>query len=259
MDAWAKSSLQPYKSIDNQNMDNDEDDNDHELEEIDLYTVTPESHNHSKYTKISHPIAIEQTRISSPTRSAPQSKDGVFFNMSAKPNKDPFSYEQVNNNNDPDSVFTGLPLERPPEYEAVAELCPPGYTETIHLQEDIASIIIDGLYVGSWSTFTICCCISMVFELVGFAISFLLIDSVAGKCGGLSGLGLHIIAMVLFPESFEHKKRQKQPYPRPQPSSQANTAGLLIGSAAIILSILYYIRARKLAVRQLEQDQESSV
>lgn len=258
MNEWTNSSLQSYKSIDNQSMNDEDDDHDHELEEIDLYTVTHELRNHSRYTKISTPITIEQTRIASPTRSAPQSKDGVFFNMSAKPNKNPFSYEQVNSNNDPDSAFTGLPLERPPEYDAVAELCPPGYTETIHLQEDITSIIIDGLYVGSWSTFTICCCISMIFELVGFAISFLLIDSVAGKCGGLSGLGLHIILMILFPESFEHK-RQKQSYPRPQPSSQANTVGLLIGSAATVLSILYYTRARKLATRQLEQDQESSI
>lgn len=179
---------------------------------------------------------------------APRTKDGVFSNMVAKPKHlaQGASYiEQTAASPEPLSA----PVEQPPEYETIASLCPPDYIETVYVTETVESTLIDGMYVGRWSTFFYCTLVSFAFDLAGFMISFLIVDSAAGKCGGLVGLGLNVIFTVI---SHRNKARNRPPPNPTRPAPPDATAlGVAIGLFSMFIGLSYYVYIRRVATRRI--------
>jgi len=106
------------------------------------------------------------------------SNDGVFANLNAKPEP-------------------GEKLEdQPPSYEQAAADATPPYWETTILAPGIGTdeVYIDGLPVGSVFSFLWNGVISMVFQLVGFLLTYLLHTTHAAKNGSRAGLGITIIS-----------------------------------------------------------------
>ena len=251
-----------------QNRDNDrnvqvhqkEEDDDH-MEEIDLHVDPIISSSKALPYVTLHNAHDSGTPVKSFGHIAPPSKDGVFFNMSAKPsNKN--HYELVKDEYQGDEQrrhadYISIPIEQPPEYDVVASLCPPDYAETLIIPERIDTIIVEGSRVGSWSIFFWCCAVSFVFELVGFAMCFLLTDTIAGQCGGLFGLGLNIISSVCIPRSrnrYKGKPGDSTPPPTNIHNHDAVVMGLIIGSIAMSGGLIYFTYARKIAGRRLNRD-----
>jgi len=103
--------------------------------------------------------------------------DGVFANLSAKPERG----EQVE--------------EKPPTYEQAAADATPPYWETTILAPGMSSdeVYVDGLPVGSVFSFVWNGMISMSFQLVGFLLTYLLHTTHAAKHGSRAGLGLTMV------------------------------------------------------------------
>lgn len=107
------------------------------------------------------------------------SNDGVFANLSAKPER-------------------GEKLEeQPPSYEAAAADATPPYWETTilapgHLTSS-DEVYVDGLPVGSLFSFVWNAMISVSFTLVGFLLTYLLHTTHAAKNGSKAGLGITLV------------------------------------------------------------------
>ncbi|KEF62050.1 uncharacterized protein A1O9_00022 [Exophiala aquamarina CBS 119918] len=109
--------------------------------------------------------------------SASRPTDGVFANLSAKPERG----EQLE--------------EKPPTYEQAAADATPPYWETTILAPGMSSdeVYVDGLPVGSVFSFVWNGMISMSFQLVGFLLTYLLHTTHAAKHGSRAGLGLTLV------------------------------------------------------------------
>ncbi|KAI9747400.1 MAG: hypothetical protein M4579_007473 [Chaenotheca gracillima] len=103
--------------------------------------------------------------------------DGVFANLSAKPERG----EKLD--------------EQPPTYEQAAADATPPYWETTILAPGVGSdeVFIDGLPVGSIFSFIWNGMISTSFQLVGFLLTYLLHTTHAAKNGSKAGLGITLI------------------------------------------------------------------
>lgn len=106
------------------------------------------------------------------------SSDGVFANLSAKPQAGESDLE-----------------EKPPSYEQAAADATPPYWETTILTPGFSSdeVFIDGLPVGSLFSFIWNGMISMSFQFVGFLLTYLLHTTHAAKNGSKAGLGITLI------------------------------------------------------------------
>ncbi|CAJ0750910.1 22512_t:CDS:2 [Entrophospora sp. SA101] len=98
---------------------------------------------------------------------APHSTDGVFSNLSAKPETEAEKEE-----------------ENPPPYEAAAADATPPYWETTIIAPGLMGdeVLVEGLPVGNFF-------ISMSFQFVGFLLTYLLHTSHAAK----AGLGITLV------------------------------------------------------------------
>lgn len=128
------------------------------------------------------PFARDETTTSAPaTRYVPRSgTDGVFANLSAKP--------------DPDSLDSKYD-EPLPSYETAAADAAPPYWETTIITPGIDSdeVYVDGLPVGTFFSFIWNAMISMSFQFVGFLLTYLLASSHAARNGSRAGLGVILI------------------------------------------------------------------
>ncbi|KAL8725362.1 MAG: hypothetical protein Q9166_007422 [cf. Caloplaca sp. 2 TL-2023] len=123
------------------------------------------------------PVAPGRTR-GMPYSTFTASNDGVFANLSAKPER---GEKQE---------------EKPPSYEAAAADATPPYWETTILAPGLHSpdeVYVDGLPVGSLFSFIWNGMISMSFPLVGFLLTYLLHTTHAAKNGSRAGLGIILI------------------------------------------------------------------
>ncbi|KAI4164980.1 MAG: hypothetical protein LQ342_001256 [Letrouitia transgressa] len=143
-------------------------------------------------TEGSRPVPIQRTVTEFPgvlpsparTRGTPYStfatsNDGVFANLSAKPERGEKDEE-----------------EKPPSYEAAAADATPPYWETTILAPGLSSpdeVYVDGLPVGSLFSFVWNGMISMSFQFVGFLLTYLLHTTHAAKNGSRAGLGITLI------------------------------------------------------------------
>ena len=115
-----------------------------------------------------------------PALSLRSGTDGVFANLSAKPDPD-----------SPDSKFD----EPLPSYETAAADAAPPYWETTIITPGIDSdeVYVDGLPVGTFFSFIWNAMISMSFQFVGFLLTYLLASSHAARNGSRAGLGVILI------------------------------------------------------------------
>ncbi|KIW11646.1 hypothetical protein PV08_10948 [Exophiala spinifera] len=112
-----------------------------------------------------------------PMPASARAMDGVFANLSAKPER-------------------GEPIDdKPPTYEQAAADATPPYWETTILAPGMSSdeVYVDGLPVGSVFSFIWNGMISMSFQLVGFLLTYLLHTTHAAKHGSRAGLGLTLV------------------------------------------------------------------
>jgi hypothetical protein len=126
-------------------------------------------------------------RSSRSTRGPSTNNDGVFANLSAKPEAEK-----------PESE------ENPPSYEEAAADATPPYWETTVLTPGLSDeLFIDGLPVGSPINFAWNMIVSSAFQFVGFFLTYLLHTSHAAKQGSRAGLGLTLLqcGFYLQPES----------------------------------------------------------
>ncbi|OAD08137.1 hypothetical protein MUCCIDRAFT_187949 [Mucor lusitanicus CBS 277.49] len=147
--------------------DDDDDDDDH----IALAAITNSSQPH--------------TQLNQPTNNSrgapavlPVSTDGVFANMSAKPETESSKLD-----------------ETPPTYEeAAADATPPYWQTTIIAPAGMGDIVlVEGMPVGSIFAFFWNLLISASFQFVGFMLTYLLHTSHASKQGSRAGLGISLV------------------------------------------------------------------
>jgi hypothetical protein len=113
--------------------------------------------------------------------------DGVFANLSAKPEAPAISGKQ----------FQEI---EPPSYADIVHENPPAFFETttvIAMGED-GDVLIEGLPVGNFFTFIVNMLVSMSFDFIGFFLTTILATSHAARCGSRSGLGITLIRYGFF-------------------------------------------------------------
>ncbi|KAL8698535.1 MAG: hypothetical protein Q9201_006519 [Fulgogasparrea decipioides] len=144
------------------------------------------------------PIAPERTR-GMPYSTFASSNDGVFANLSAKPERG-----------------EKLEEEKPPSYEAAAADATPPYWETTILAPGLSSpdeVYVEGLPVGSLFSFVWNGMISMSFQFIGFLLTYLLHTTHAAKNGSRAGLGITLIQYGFWMRSSADNKRPPPPNP----------------------------------------------
>lgn len=104
-----------------------------------------------------------------------ETNDGVFSNMSAKPSTNPIT----------------IPDQLPSYSEATHDPSPP-YWET-SIMSEFDEIYIDGIPVGNIFNFAWSALVSVLFQFLGFVITYLLHTSHAAKNGAQVGLGITIV------------------------------------------------------------------
>ncbi|KAI4108993.1 MAG: hypothetical protein L6R37_000711 [Teloschistes peruensis] len=142
------------------------------------------------------PVAPERTR-GMPYSTFASSNDGVFANLSAKPERG-----------------EKLEEEKPPSYEAAAADATPPYWETTILAPGLSSpdeVYVEGLPVGSLFSFIWNGMISMSFQLIGFLLTYLLHTTHAAKNGSRAGLGITLIQYGFVMRSSADKRTPSPP------------------------------------------------
>ncbi|KAF3490495.1 uncharacterized protein GIQ15_00012 [Arthroderma uncinatum] len=134
---------------------------------------------------------------SEPSRIIRGANDGVFANLSAKPER---GGEKVD--------------DLPPTYEQAAADAAPPYWETTIVAPGMSSdeVYVEGLPVGSVFSFVWNGMISTSFQLVGFLLTYLLHTSHAAKNGSRAGLGLTMVQYGFY-------MRNNNDYNPPDPDS----------------------------------------
>ncbi|SAL95480.1 hypothetical protein [Absidia glauca] len=164
--------------------------------------------------------------------------DGVFANMSAKPESNRLK-----------------PDETPPTYDtAVADSTPPYWQTTVITPLGLGDVIlVEGLPVGSILAFAWNLLVSASFQFVGFMLTFLLHTSHAAKNGSLAGLGVSLVQM-----GFYIRSRESLVDDDTGESSGEDQAGdgvdadilsyilMIIGWFLIIRALADYARAKKM-------------
>ncbi|KAI8975285.1 hypothetical protein BDF20DRAFT_877752 [Mycotypha africana] len=107
-----------------------------------------------------------------------QSTDGVFSNISAKPDLDSKVEDEV-----------------PPTYEeAAADATPPYWQTTVIAPAGVGDfVLVGGLPVGSVLSFIWNLAVSASFQMVGFMLTYLLHTTHAAKEGAKAGLGISLV------------------------------------------------------------------
>ncbi|RKP35529.1 hypothetical protein BJ085DRAFT_24661, partial [Dimargaris cristalligena] len=170
-----------------------------------------------------------------------QANDGVFFNISAKPD-----------------LYADKPPNEPlPSYqEVVGEQAPPYFDPTVvAIGTDTGEILIEGLPVGNLFVFALNMLVSTVFQLVGFLLTYLLHSSHAAKDGSFVGLGItflhfgfYIRSRIAHPNQYGNDGH---------PSSQTGITNgmhnvylsyilMVIGWFIVLRSVADYIRVKRL-------------
>ncbi|KAJ7593069.1 hypothetical protein C8J56DRAFT_779264 [Mycena floridula] len=126
--------------------------------------------------------------------------DGVFANVMAKPQP-----AQVVQTEDGQThiVPEDSQKEAPPSYAtAQADAAPPYWeTPTVHALSSDSEMIIEQLPAGPFWVFCVNLIASWTFQLLGFAVTYVVHTSHAGKYGSRAGLGLTLIQYGFYSRS----------------------------------------------------------
>jgi hypothetical protein len=130
------------------------------------------------------------------TYGAGNQNDGVFANLSAKPQRGDDADEKPPVSMNPHIIpLAALTNCKQQTYEQAAADATPPYWETTILAPGMVSdeVYVDGLPVGSIFSFIWNAMISMSFQIVGFLLTYLLHTTHAAKNGSLAGLGMTLV------------------------------------------------------------------
>ncbi|KAJ3034618.1 hypothetical protein HK097_004445, partial [Rhizophlyctis rosea] len=128
----------------------------------------------------------------------PSGRDGVFANLSAKPDIPTTSSSSS-------KQFQEL---EPPSYADIVNEQPPPFMETtvVATVGEDGEVLIEGLPVGNFWAFLANMFISMSFDFIGFLLTMLLSTSHAARCGSRSGLGITLMRYGLYIQSAQYEK-----------------------------------------------------
>lgn len=179
-DASSSRSPSPVPSTNN-NVNNDEiiETESTPIDVEDTTTTTDEDHeNNNGGNRLSILNKIKRKPNSTNPASLPVVTDGVFSNLSAKPDTEADKED-----------------ENPPPYEAAAADAAPPYWETTIIAPGLSGdeILVEGLPVGNFFSFVWNMLVSMSFQFVGFLLTYLLHTSHAAKNGSRAGLGITLV------------------------------------------------------------------
>ncbi|KAI9503044.1 hypothetical protein GGI25_003491 [Coemansia spiralis] len=186
----------------------------------------------------------------------PNPTDGVFANMSAKPD-----------------LYLGyddkVPNEPLPTYQDIygpqSSSAPPYFETAVISVGDEDELLIEGLPVGSMGVFMVNMVVSTAFQVVGYMLTFLLHSSHAAKNGSLAGLGITFmnfgfyirthLGQGAFDDGNEKGNGPAPPgsdgqYDSDTPLDNAYFAYLLmvIGAVILIKALFDYARVRRLQI-----------
>ncbi|KAJ1883004.1 hypothetical protein H4R99_000394 [Coemansia sp. RSA 1722] len=186
----------------------------------------------------------------------PNPTDGVFANMSAKPD-----------------LYLGyddkVPNEPLPTYQDIygpqSTSAPPYFETAVISVGDEDELLVEGLPVGSLGVFMANMIVSTAFQIVGYMLTFLLHSSHAAKNGSLAGLGITFMNFGFYIRSHlgQPLLDDSPPYPgapgsgSPPPGSQDDSDTpldnayfayllMIVGAGIFIKSVFDYIRVRRL-------------
>lgn len=147
------------------------------------------------YERLSNGIATGRMQANTPGRFVGQGTDGVFRNLTAKPDTE---------------LNRVMQEQHPPTYEEAAADATPEYWETTMISpmyED--EVFVQGLPVGNLANFVWNVLVTVAFQLVGFILCYLLHTSHAAKQGTRAGLGITFImyGYSIIPTNFGHSDR----------------------------------------------------
>lgn len=145
--------------------------------------------------------------------------DGVFSNMSAKPDGQP----QIEG-------------DKPPTYdEAAADATPPYWENSILTPGFNDEVFVDGLPVGNIINFIWNLLVSSSFQFVGFLLTYILHTSHAAKQGSRAGLGITFItyAYSMIPTSHSFSENNNVVAASKVDPSDPNNFDLSSGSAVV--------------------------
>ncbi|KAJ1648740.1 hypothetical protein J3B02_004470 [Coemansia erecta] len=187
----------------------------------------------------------------------PNPTDGVFANMSAKPD-----------------LYLGyddkVPNEPLPTYQDIygpqSTSAPPYFETAVISVGDEDELLVEGLPVGSLGVFMANMIVSTAFQIVGYMLTFLLHSSHAAKDGSLAGLGITFMNFGFYIRTHlgQPLLDDSAPYPGapgsgspPPPGSQDDSDTpldnayfayllMIVGAGIFIKSVFDYIRVRRL-------------
>ncbi|KAJ1979711.1 hypothetical protein H4R34_002720 [Dimargaris verticillata] len=170
-----------------------------------------------------------------------QANDGVFFNLSAKPD-----------------LYTDKPPDEPlPSYhEVVGDQAPPYFDPTVvAVGTDTGEVLIEGLPSGNLFVFALNMLVSTVFQLVGFLLTYLLHSSHAAKDGSFVGLGItflhfgfYIRSRIVHPtgSSATHSGSSHTGITNGVHNVYLSYILMIIGWFIVLRSVADYIRVKRL-------------
>ncbi|KAJ2661713.1 hypothetical protein IWW48_002259 [Coemansia sp. RSA 1200] len=180
----------------------------------------------------------------------PAPTDGVFANMSARPDPSLLGYDDK------------APNEPLPTYQDIygpqSSSAPPYFETAVISVGDEDELLIEGLSVGSIGVFLVNMVVSTAFQVVGYMLTFLLHSSHAAKDGSLAGLGITFMNFGFYIRTHLGQGFEDDPKPRPPggggaedsdtPLDNAYFAYLLmvIGVVIFVKAVFDYVRVRRL-------------
>ncbi|KAI9471009.1 MAG: metal homeostatis protein bsd2 [Benjaminiella poitrasii] len=182
-------------------------------------------------------MSTAESQITNNVQPVVHSNDGVFSNMSAKPETDKVE-------------------ELPPTYEeAAADATPPYWQTTVIAPVGMGDmILVEGLPVGNLFSFLWNMMVSASFQLVGFMLTYLLHTTHAAKDGARAGLGISLIQYGFYvrsrgtlDEDFDYDGEGHETVG--QDAAQADLVAyimMFIGWFIILRAVSDYMRARKM-------------
>ncbi|KAJ1801672.1 hypothetical protein LPJ59_000067 [Coemansia sp. RSA 2399] len=237
-------------------LDPDTDSDDSDAEEFTEARSAAEQHQQSDAGASSNAGVAPETAASNSAGSltGPAPTDGVFANMSAKPD-----------------LYLGyddkVPNEPLPTYQDIygpqSSNAPPYFETAVISVGDEDELLIEGLPVGSIGVFLVNMVVSTAFQVVGYMLTFLLHSSHAAKDGSLAGLGITFmnfgfyirthLGQGVFDDDPRHGGNPPHGGPNDQydsdtPLDNAYFAYLLmiIGIVIFTKAVFDYVRARRL-------------
>ncbi|KXS21159.1 hypothetical protein M427DRAFT_51426 [Gonapodya prolifera JEL478] len=139
--------------------------------------------------------------VRNPPRFAPEDRlhDGVFANLMAVPGPEeklPSYFEAVGR---PPTTHLSTTVVRPGNYANP-------FLERYQVSDD-GEFLVEGIAVGNWALFGVNLLVSVVFDFIGFMLTFFLATSHAAREGSRAGLGVTLVRYGLV---VLHKARQAQ-------------------------------------------------